>query len=252
MRWLLALAALILPALGHSSCPASDQSHLAIIIDDIGYHRDRGMAFAELPVPLTLSVIPATPHGREVAAAALARGKEIMVHMPMASHHRPITDSLTLVEDLEDGEFERVLNEAITQVPGATGMNNHMGSALTENSTAMNKLMVYLARREFFFIDSRTTSATVAAQIAQAHNIPFASRAVFLDNTREASEIANKLTEAVEIARAQGQVIAIGHAFPETLTLLTQALAHLPTDVLLTPASTIARCRATQSLTSIP
>ncbi len=252
MKWLAALAAVIMPALGYSSCPAPGEGQLAIIIDDVGYHRDRGIAFAELPVPLTLSVIPATPHGKAVATDALARGKEIMVHMPMTSHHKPTTDPLALTEDLNDDELERLLNKAIAQVPGATGMNNHMGSALTENRTAMHKLMAYLARQQFFFIDSRTTSATVAAQIAQAHNIPIASRAVFLDNTREPSQIANKLAEAVEIAQAQGQAIAIGHAYPETLKLLTQALVQLPTDVLLAPASAIARCRATQSLTSIP
>lgn len=252
MRWLLALAAFFVPALGHSSCPAPGQSQLAVIIDDIGYHRKRGLAFAELPSPLTLSVIPATPHGEAIARAALARGKEIMVHMPMASHDASSTDPLILTDDLEDDDFERILSEAIAQVPGASGMNNHMGSALTENNAAMNRLMRFLAAQQFFFIDSRTTSSTVAAQWAKAHAIPVASRAVFLDNVRTHSSIAQQLVEAIEKAQSQGQAIAIGHAYPETFAVLNQALMRLPTDVVLTRASSIARCSSIQSLTSIP
>lgn len=252
MKWLLALALIVLPALGHSSCQTPGQSQLAIIIDDIGYHLERGIAFAELPQPVTLSIIPATPHGQTIAAAAQAQGKEVMVHMPMTSHQTPNVAPLALTDQLAIEDFKEVLDRALAHVPGASGMNNHMGSALTENRVAMDEVMAFLADRRLFFIDSRTTPATVAAAAARARRIPHASRAVFLDNVRDSSQLAIKLAEAVEIAQARGHAIAIGHAYPETLQFLSQALVRLPADILLTPASSIAGCSSAQSLTSIP
>lgn len=242
MKWILMLAVALLPPLAHSDCPPPGHSQLAIIIDDIGYHRERGMAFAQMPHPLTLSILPGTPHGKAIARTALTQGKEVMVHMPMASHDASITAPFVLTEQLTLDRFNGVLNEALAQVPGATGLNNHMGSALTESRDAMNTVMAFLAENQFFFIDSRTTPATVAAEAAKIHQIPYASRAVFLDNTRAPTEIANKLAEAMDIAQARGQAIAIGHAYPETLALLSQALLRLPAGISLAPASAVTRC----------
>src|SRR5579863_6691059 len=45
---------------------------VAIIIDDCGYNVPRDVRFLKLPVPITLSILPLTPHGTEVAAAARA------------------------------------------------------------------------------------------------------------------------------------------------------------------------------------
>lgn len=251
-RSLLATALVAFTAVAGADCPSSGRAQLAIIIDDIGYHWERGQALAALPAPITLSVIPATPHGKRLAEEGLRRGKEIMVHMPMSSAHRALTEPLALTSDLSDEDFVTVFHQALADIPSATGMNNHMGSSLTQDHAAMSHLMSLLKEENFFWVDSRTTADTVAAQVATAKGVPNASRAVFLDNERDPELIAQHLQEAVEIAVNEGSAIAIGHPYPETLQILKSNLPRLPNSVLLTPASMIARCAQTQSLTSIP
>ena len=47
-------------------------------------------------------------------------------------------------------------------VPHAAGVNNHQGSRATADAALMAELMPALRQRGLFFIDSRTTAATVA------------------------------------------------------------------------------------------
>src|SRR5690606_38705840 len=79
-----------------------------------------------------------------------------------------------------------------------------------------------LARRHLYFVDSRTTAKTLALQTAQQYRIPSAKRDVFLDNRRDKELIHAQLRKALTLAHTQGQAIAIGHPYPETLSVLEQ------------------------------
>ena len=234
------------------TCAPPGEGRLAIIIDDLGYNWERGRAITELPAPVTVAIIPGTPHGPSLARLASENGKEVMVHMPMTSSHAEVSDPLLLSDDLSIGAFDALIDEAVSAVPGATGMNNHMGSALTANRAAMTRFMARLKALNLFFIDSRTSTETVAAEVAEELNLANASRSVFLDNERDRIVIRQHLADAVAVAQSTGYAIAIGHPYPQTLDVLSEELTQLPRDVTLTPASEIARCARTQSLTSIP
>lgn len=249
--WQLVLLVLI-PGTLNAECHPPAQPTLAIIIDDLGYALASGLSVAELPAPLTLSVIPATPHSERIARAGLERGKEIMVHLPMASDSRPTSDPLTLSPGLSQRAFDLIVDRALTAVPGATGVNNHMGSTLTRDRSAMAWLMYQVNARGMFFIDSRTTPETVAAEVAAEFDVPHASRSVFLDNEQDEAAIEANLLRAVSVALRDGAAVAIGHPYPETIAVLRDALPRLPHGVTLAPASTLTRCYPDQRLTSIP
>ena len=234
------------------ACGQFDQPRLAIIIDDLGYSLQRGVQAVDLPAPVTLSIIPNTPYARRLAEHAQRSGKEIMMHLPMTSMSEPATDPLVLTASLSDEAFEHLMNEARSSVPGATGLNNHMGSALTQDRPAMARLMRHLYADGLFFIDSRTIAETVAATVAKEMSVPVASRSVFLDNDRDPDMIRAKLDQAIAIAQRTGKALAIGHPYPETLAVLSQALLELPYDLELAPASILTGCNRYQSLTSIP
>jgi hypothetical protein len=119
-----------------------------------------------------------------------------------------------------------------------------MGSRLTTDRAAMDRLMSHLYAFGMYFIDSRTTAETVAAEAARAAGVAHASRSVFMDNERDAAVIAKQFERAVSQARATGWAIAIGHPYRETLSVLRQRLVQLPEDVIVVPASTIAACNA--------
>ena len=234
------------------ACGYLDQPQLAIIIDDLGYSLERGIQAAGLPAPVTLSIIPNTPFASQLASHAQMSGKEVMMHLPMTSIDDPAKEPLVLTADLSDEAFARLMAEAAISVPGATGVNNHKGSALTQDRVAMERLMRSLEKDGLFFIDSRTTAETIAATVAEEMAVPVASRSVFLDNNRDPKMINASLERAIAIARRTGNAVVIGHPYPETFAVLTEALPNLPLDVTMVPASALTGCDRHQRLTSIP
>jgi len=247
-----ALSSALACAAATASCPPPGRGHLAIIVDDLGYNLGKGLAIAELPAPVTLSIIPQTPHAHSVAERGRERGKEIMVHLPMSAAHTRVRDPLVLTANLGEEAFDALIDDAVTAVPGATGMNNHMGSKLTGNRATMERFLARLKQRGMFFIDSRTTADSIAAEVAADLQVPVASRSVFLDNERTVQAIEQRLDRAVAIAQQTGSAIAIGHPYPETLQVLTEALPRMAQDVTLTRASQVAGCPTGQRLTSMP
>ncbi|HEY9035578.1 MAG TPA: divergent polysaccharide deacetylase family protein [Pseudomonadales bacterium] len=206
----------------------NNKPRIAIIIDDLGNSRTYGLASIALPGAVTVAIMPHTPYGPELAEAAYAQGKEIMLHMPMSNIAEKYTVTDTLTADMSRETFDAVLNGAIASVPHATGLNNHTGSELTALDEPMRWLMANLAPRGLFFIDSRTTADSVAGLHADEAGIPNASRQVFLDNEINREAIDREYRQLLHVARKQGQAIAIGHPHPETLAYLQEVITYLP------------------------
>jgi polysaccharide deacetylase 2 family uncharacterized protein YibQ len=203
------------------------QPRIAIIIDDIGYHRLRGEAVARLPGAITYAVIPQTPHGPALARLAHDNGKEVILHMPMATDGFMALDPGGLSQDMPVDKFVATIDEAIQRIPQATGMNNHMGGKLTADEDAMNQLMDRLGRHGLFFVDSRTTPKSVARKKARQHGLAHAGRDIFLDNQRDLAAINTQFNRAISIARRRGHAIVIGHPYPETIEYLENILPLL-------------------------
>lgn len=117
-----------------------------------------------------------------------------------------------------------LLQAALKSLPQVVGVNNHMGSSLTENPQAMRVVMRELKQRDLFFLDSRTSADSRAYQIARDMGIPTAKRHVFLDNDVQPSQIVAQLHRLAEMASEQGYAIGIGHPYPETLRALKDTL----------------------------
>ncbi|MEQ3635468.1 divergent polysaccharide deacetylase family protein [Alcanivorax sp.] len=197
---------------------------IAIIIDDLGYSRQQGQAIIDLPAPVTCAVIPFSPHGRRLAERASLVGKEVLVHMPMATQGHLKLDRGGLQNGMDEPQFLDAVRQALSQIPQARGLNNHMGSALTEQTQTMGWLMSELKVHRLFFVDSRTSSHTVAQQVAQQVGLPNAGRDIFLDNERDLININQQFNRLIRLARQRGQAIAIGHPYPETVHYLQQVL----------------------------
>lgn len=213
---------------GSQRLPADDGTvRVAIIIDDVGYNLTSGRQLAELPAALTLAVLPHSPHGVELAELAHQRGKEIMLHVPMSTEVPRQLDVGGLTGEMNQQEFERTLDGNLASIPHVRGLNNHMGSRLTRQPQPMQWLMNVLAEEQLFFIDSRTTAASVALQTAEDFQVPTRKRDVFLDNSRALADMQHEFDRLILLAQRQGSAIAIGHPYPETVTFLRQALPQL-------------------------
>ena len=194
----------------------------------MGYGLHEGRQAIALPGPLAYSILPFSPNGSELALEASRKGKEVLLHMPMQSNsaehlHEP--SALTI--DMSHTQFVDTLQRAMTSVPLATGINNHMGSLLTRHPGPMQWLMETIRAHGYFFVDSRTTPYTVAADIAKRNHVPNLTRDVFLDNVEDKAYINAQFDRLIALAKKQGTALAIAHPRPQTIAMLSRVLPSL-------------------------
>ena len=199
---------------------------IAIVIDDLGNSRFQ-QQFAQLPGPLTLAMLPHTPYAEQIAQTAQQNGKEVIIHMPMQASANADAGAGMLSSEDDKAETILLMEQAFIQIPQAVGMNNHMGSRLTALIEPMQWVMEQLALRNFYFLDSRTTAATQAENVAREFGIPVARRHVFLDNNPEPAEIALRWKDLIRHAHKHGEAIAIAHPHRSTLEFLKEVLPDI-------------------------
>jgi polysaccharide deacetylase 2 family uncharacterized protein YibQ len=198
---------------------------LAIILDDLGNDRSAAESVFALPYPLTLSFLPYHANSREIAEEAHRRGYQILLHLPMQSLGNDMPEAQQLHSGMTSSQISDVVSGMLRNVPYAVGVNNHQGSLATTDGPLMADLMAILREHNLFFIDSRTTAATLAYDAAQNARVPCAYRNVpFLDDVEEVSAIRKQLQLALREAQEKGEAIAIGHPHPETLRALSEFL----------------------------
>jgi polysaccharide deacetylase 2 family uncharacterized protein YibQ len=190
---------------------------LAIIIDDCGQWPVTERAFVALPFPLTLSVLPHVRFGSTIARDANAAGKGVMLHLPMQTISGRYPGPGTITTAMADDAIRNEVAGDLAELPEARGVNNHEGSLATQDARVMGDIADVLARGGRFFIDSRTSSASVGESVARERGVLSASRSVFLDNVDSQPAIEARLLEAIADARSNGSAIAIGHPRPATL-----------------------------------
>ena len=195
---------------------------IAIIIDDMGRSLKVARELAALDLPLTFAVFPHLPASRRVAELLVRQSHDVMLHLPMEPRNWPRMDPGpgALFCRMSEDEFCRVLDADLKAVPGIVGVNNHMGSRLTEDREKMKLVMRALAGTGLFFIDSRTINDTVAGREAAAAGIPVLQRDVFLDNRPEVKAILEQVGVLIAVARSRGYAVGIGHPYPETVAAL--------------------------------
>lgn len=224
---------------------SDSRPRLVIILDDIGNNAESGSRAIELPGAITFAVLPYTPHGKMLAEQAFKANKEIMLHAPMSNISGMALGPGGLTMDMNEEDFIQTLRNAIADIPHISGINNHTGSELTAALLPMQWVMLELKNQGLFFVDSRTTSDSVAEATAITHHVPVLRRHVFLDNTRTEEAIHTEFQRAINTAKQQGYAVAIGHPYPETLSYLEQALPILEAQgVQLVSVSELIRIKA--------
>lgn len=190
---------------------------IAIVIDDLGMNLQQSHAAINLPAEVTLALLPYAETVRSLANKARRKGHEIIIHTPMEAMYNTNPGPMALREDMDFAAFDAEFRKIADSFEGYVGINNHMGSRLTQNPEAMGYLMDELKRRGLYFFDSRTIHTSIAASTAKSYGIPFAERDVFLDHEETPEFTAKALKNLERIARQQGSAIAIGH--PKAITM---------------------------------
>lgn len=222
--------------------PPTGGGKIVIIIDDMGVSSN-SRSVEEIPYPLTLSYLPFASALQAHADRARANGHEVMLHMPMqAVKESGDGGSRVLMIGQSAEEFDRILAWGLNSFKGYVGVNNHMGSRLTQDRAAMRKVMAALKDRGLYFIDSKTIGSSVAAAMAAEAGLDYAERDIFLDHEITVEFIENALRKVEDTANRKGYAIAIGHPHRETIDALQRWLPTLKEKGLtIVPASAVLR-----------
>ncbi len=201
---------------------------VAIIIDDMGYNLEAIQEICSFQKPLTVSILPFSPFAQETALIAHQNNLEVMLHLPLESvNNNAENDIEGLIHSLmSEEEIRKILDTSLEQIPYIKGVNNHMGSKITPNKIFMNIILDTLKERDLFFVDSRTTTRSIAYDVAQKMKIPSAYRHVFLDGESQEDYIKGKLIELFRLAQKNEKAVGICHPIDETLKVLKENL-HL-------------------------
>ena len=214
---------------------------MAIIIDDVGYDLNIIKEFIKLEGPLTFAILPQAPYKDYAASAALAQHFEIMLHLPMEPKEYPRVNPGpgALLSTMDPNQLIAQLTKDIAEIPNICGVNNHMGSRMTGSSGQMRQIFTILKKRRLFFIDSRTSSATICRSSAKLLKLPFAQRDVFIDHVLKPQFIRHQMKILIQRAQKNGHAVGIAHPHKVTINILRQILPEIKKEVQLVPASKV-------------
>lgn len=224
-----------------------DMRKVAIIIDDMGHSPRHSNAALKLPRQIAFALLPYARATPSFATRARSRGHELIVHVPMqpkSDARNPGPYVLKTVASPE--ELRRKIAWNLDQFEGFYAVNNHMGSAFTEDEASMRILFEELSARGLAFYDSRTTAASKSVELALSYGVSMAERDVFLDNDIEAGAVDKQLERLELLARRNGSAIAIGHPHKVTFEQIAQWAQTLKSrNIMLVPPSVILKDRRT-------
>lgn len=233
------LIALFLSSFFYISPLSAAPARVAIVIDDIGYRYTDKHALT-LPGAITYSILPHTPHGKTLALQANAQKNEVLLHIPMEAENGKKLGPGALTSNMNEAQIVDSLKASFAEIPFAIGINNHMGSHLTQLNDSMTWTMSFLKRHHLLFLDSKTSPNSKAGNIAKILGVPVKRRHIFLDNQLTQAYISKQFQQLIRYAKNQEFAIAIAHPHPETVAALQQLIPTLAeNDIQLVPLSAL-------------
>lgn len=200
---------------------------VAIIVDDGGNNEAWDNAFLEMDSKLTLAILPFTPQGKRTAKRAADLGFELMLHMPMESDNESVTHPGIITTNMSKKEIIWRMENALKEVPGVAGVNNHTGSRFTSDLDALSIVMDVLKDQDLYFVDSLTSQKSAVGYAASAAGVPWTARDIFLDNEADAEYIEAQFDELIAKAEKRGWAVGICHFRPITAEAMPELLKRL-------------------------
>jgi polysaccharide deacetylase 2 family uncharacterized protein YibQ len=202
---------------------------LALIIDDGGYRMDNFREMLGTGRPMTFAILPHAPHTQEAALLAHREGSEVMLHLPMEPHNgeQYALEKETVRNGMESRQVQRILEEALKQIPHVRGVNNHMGSKATQDPRVMGPLMLVMHKEGLYFIDSNTHSQTLGPQMAHKAGVAVRRNDRFIDQEKDLGAIKKAVRWAMRRAKQEGKAVAIGHPHPMTARAIQEMIPEI-------------------------
>ncbi|MDO4179057.1 MAG: divergent polysaccharide deacetylase family protein [Phascolarctobacterium sp.] len=189
---------------------------VAIVIDDCGQTLEPLKTLLDTNLPFSYAILPNKVHSADALSLIKQKGRVAMLHLPMEAMGNAPAEDITV--KVNDGPQEQAAKtrKLVASLPGIVGVNNHQGSKATSDRETMKAVLKELKAKGMFFIDSFTSTQSVARDTARSMNVSTARNDIFLDNEADIEYIRKKIYEAFARAERNGSCIAICHARPQT------------------------------------
>ena len=215
----------------------SPRPKIVIIVDDLGMNKKPIDQLLEIPAPITFAVLPNLQYSSYAAEKADNNGWDVILHMPMEpkeSSGYTGTDAGddALLVGLPKDTILTKLNNSLTSIPHVKGVNNHMGSKFMENSELTELILKDLKKKDFIFVDSKTSSQSKGYETAMRLGMKTAQRDIFLDDSSKDSQyVKNQLKKLIEISKKKGYAVGICHPYPGTVKALAEMVPLINNEV---------------------
>ncbi|MDF7806638.1 divergent polysaccharide deacetylase family protein [Pontiellaceae bacterium B12219] len=200
---------------------AAQDKKIFLVIDDAGLALSETQQFLDIPVPMTIAVLPHQKQTKEVCIA-IGRDpqKEIILHQPMEAYNTEKNPGKgAIYNTATPSDVRKTLDSNLRSVRGAVGINNHMGSRVTENQELIREVLRFCKAHDLFFLDSKTAYNSQVPRVAKQEGMHIEERHVFLDINHNRDYIRMMWSNAVGKARENGYVIVIGHIWSKESAL---------------------------------
>ncbi|MBN2164382.1 MAG: divergent polysaccharide deacetylase family protein [Pontiellaceae bacterium] len=197
--------------------PVVRHKQLFVVIDDAGLAMSETQQYLDIPVAMTIAVLP---HLKDTEAVCKAiqndPNKEIILHQPMEAKDVEKDPGRGAIRSMTPPEqVARIIDWNLSSVKGAVGMNNHMGSGITEKPQLMQAVLRHCRERSLFFLDSKTAYNSVVPRVAAKAGMHVEQRDAFLDIQHDREYVRRMWGQSVAKARENGYAVIIGHAWSE-------------------------------------
>lgn len=191
---------------------------LVFVFDDGGQNIFQLKKYLELPFPVTVAVLPGLAHSEESASLVRNSRHELFLHQPMQAKNLSVNPGPgAILPQMTFQQIRQIIAENIRQIGPVAGFNNHEGSLILENPVLVEAFLEEAAAQKIYFLDSKTSAASVAKSVALEMGISIYSRDIFLDNIKTRENVVSELLKGLEIANKKGQCIMIGHVWSADL-----------------------------------
>ncbi|HEY5653969.1 MAG TPA: divergent polysaccharide deacetylase family protein [Pontiella sp.] len=189
------------------------EKQIFLVIDDAGLVFYETKQFLDIPVAMTIAVLPHQKQTGEICEAIIRDPlKEVILHQPMEAYNKQKNPGIgAIYNQTKAPEVAGILDSNLRSVSGAVGINNHMGSRVTENPELMSEVLRYCKANDLFYLDSKTAYNSQVSNVAKREHMHLEERHVFLDIQHDREYVRRMWSSAVAHAKDHGYVIVIGH-----------------------------------------
>lgn len=207
----------------------SKRGKIALLLDDAGANYELVDRITKQQIPMAIAVLPHLQYSRQSADLIRARGKLVFLHYPMEPTSYPADDpgEGAVLTNMPEILIQGITKSNVESLGKIDGVNNHMGSAVTQDAEKMSQVLDSLRPYTNVFVDSNTSAKSVALKICREKGFKCGLNRKFLDNENNHDYIKNKLYEAAKLSDSQGGIIVIGHIRPDTIIVLDQMIPEL-------------------------